>query len=194
MACANRVRPGFVVTDANAATLAEVVSHLDGLPLAIELVAARVRNMTLDAIAAEMHTLSGRSTSGTRGGPERQRTVIASIGWSYALLDDLERAVFRRLGIFNGWFDATAATAILVAADSGLDTDVVVDILGRLVDKSLLVFDDTSGDGVYRMLETVRRFAVEQCDLAGEAAGILDSYTEYWDRWLQTADLERCAG
>jgi predicted ATPase len=191
VACANRVRPGFVVTDANAAMLVEVVSHLDGLPLAIELAAARVRNMTLDAIAAGMHGSLGRSTFGTRGGPERQRTVIASIGWSYALLDELERAVFRRLGIFNGWFDATAATSILVAADSGLDTDVVVDILGRLVDKSLLVFDDTSVDGVYRMLETVRGFAVEQCDLAGEAAGLLDSYTAYWDRWLQTADLER---
>ena len=147
--------------------LAELASHLDGLPLAIELTAARLRNMTLDDIAAGVDRSFGRPAFSSGAGPERQRTVLTSIGWSYGLLDELERTVFRRLGIFNGWFDSMAAASVLAGADSELGPDVVVDIIGRLVDKSLVVFDDTEVEGVYRMLETVRRFALEQCDFAG---------------------------
>ena len=162
---AARSRSGFVLTEENAAAVSSICQRLDGIPLAIELAAARVRTLAPERIAAQLDDRFRLLTGGARTLLPRQQTLLASVAWSETLLDDAERNALRRLGVFVGGFSLEAAEAVLGAFD---DTDAyeVLDLVGRLVDKSLVALDEESGR--YRMLETIRSFALARLLDAGE--------------------------
>ncbi|MFJ5804729.1 AfsR/SARP family transcriptional regulator [Streptomyces sp. NPDC093093] len=157
-------RPGFRVEDDPAAA-AEICRRLDGMPLAIELAAARLRLLTPRQIADRLDDRFRLLTSGSRTVLPRQQTLRAVVDWSWDLLDAPERAVLRRLSVFAGGCDLAAAEAVC----AGPDADAVVDALGSLVDKSLVVAaPGPDGDMRYRLLETVAEYASERLDEAAE--------------------------
>ena len=161
---ARQARPNFAVTDANAAAVAQICQRLDGIALALELAAARVRTLPVERLAVELDHRFRVLTGGARTSLPRQRTLAASVDWSYDLLDDDEQTVLRRLGAFVGGFSLDAAET--VCADEHLDPYDVLDVLTRLVDKSLVQLDDTTGR--YRLLETVRQYVLDRATAAGE--------------------------
>ena len=154
------------------AAIANVTRRLDGVPLAIELAAARVRSMTAAEIAAALDERFRLLTGGARTAMPRQQTLQASVDWSYDLLSADERAVFRRLSVFVGGFDHAAARA--VCSVDGIEPHHVVDLVGLLVDKSLVVAEEHRGTTRYRLLETLRQYAsgrlAEDGDEARDAA------------------------
>lgn len=164
---ASRVQPGFTIANHNAAAVGEICRRLDGIPLAIEFAAARVRSMSPLEIADGLDDCFRLLAGGERGAVQRQQTLRASIDWSHALLTETEQILFRRLAPFVGGFDLAAVRA--VAAGSDLDPFSVLDQLTLLVDKSLVVADDCQGRTRYRLLETVRRYALEKLGDSGEA-------------------------
>ena len=185
---ARNAEPSFELTEANAAAVAAICSRLDGLPLAIELAAARIRVLTpqamLDRIERPLALLSGSGA----GVPERQRTLRGAIAWSHDLLSVEERALFRRLAVFAGGWAIEAAEA--VAADAG----DVVDGLDSLVDKSLVRRHDRAGELRFEMLSTIRQFAIEQ--LGGDPREETEARRRHAAHWLGFAevlapDLER---
>jgi predicted ATPase/class 3 adenylate cyclase len=164
--------PSFDLTIQNAAAVAEIVRQLDGLPLAIELAAARVKMFPPEALLPRLARGYDFLTSGARDLPDRHRTLRAAIQWSYDLLDDDEKALFRRQAVFDGGFTLEAAEAIVSAPGAELD---VVTGLGSLLDKSLLRQVRTSGaEPRFERLRTIRAFAVEKLEECGEA--------EFWRR------------
>ncbi len=198
---ARRVRPDFSVTGAAAAAVTEICRRLDGMPLAIELAAARVRALSLNEIVDSLHDRFRLLTGGARTAVRRQQTLRASVDWSHALLTEPERVLFRRLAVFLGGFDLDAAEA--VAGDAEVERYQILDQLALLVDKSLVVVDNSGGRTRYRLLETVRQYALEKLGESGEAdavrarhrdhytamAALLDAPagTDYDDRLDQTA-------
>ncbi|MFI5363357.1 MAG: ATP-binding protein [Elusimicrobiota bacterium] len=164
---ARAVKPSFAVTDENAPALAALTAQLDGLPLAIELAAAQIRMFTPEAMLAELCVACGGGGSlellsgGARNLPERQRTLRGAIAWSYDLLDEDERAAFRRLGVFSGGWDRGGAAVVL-------DKNRSQAALQSLLDKSLLRVCDEGGEPRFEMLETLREFALERLDERGE--------------------------
>ena len=154
---ARHARPDFTVTDDNAAAVGEICARLDGVPLAIELAAARVRALSLAEILDSLHDRFRLLTGGARTAVRRQQTLRASVDWSHALLTEPERVLFRRLAVFLGGFDLDAAQA--VAGGGDVERYQVLDQLTLLVDKSLVVADDSGGRTRYRLLETVRQYA-----------------------------------
>ncbi len=176
---ARRARPDFVVTDDNAAVVAEICARLDGLPLAIELAAARVRALSLTEILGSLHDRFRLLTGGARTAVRRQQTLRASVDWSHALLTEPERVLFRRLAAFMGGFDLDAAQAV---AGGGGDVQryQVLDQLSLLVDKSLVVADDSRGRTRYRLLETVRQYALEKLGESGEADSVRARHRDHY--------------
>src|SRR6202790_4904402 len=164
---ARHARPGFAVTDGNAATVDEICARLDGVPLAIELAAARVRALSLAEILDSLHDRFRLLTGGARTAVRRQQTLRASVDWSHALLTGPERVLFRRLAAFMGGFDLDGAQNVCGGGD--VERYQVLDQLALLVDKSLVVADSSSGATRYRLLETVRQYALEKLGESGEA-------------------------
>ncbi|OBJ84649.1 transcriptional regulator [Mycobacterium gordonae] len=179
---ARRARPNFVVNDGNRGLVTEICERLDGMPLAIELAAARIRTLSLKQIADSLHDRFRLLTGGARTAVRRQQTLRASVDWSHALLTEPERVLFRRLGVFAGGFDIDAALA--VGADSEIETYQLMDQLGLLVDKSLVVTVETStdtGDDLrYGLLETVRQYAQEKLGESGEADQVRTRHRDYY--------------
>jgi predicted ATPase/class 3 adenylate cyclase/DNA-binding CsgD family transcriptional regulator len=175
---ARRAQPEFAIAEDNSATVAEICRRLDGMPLAIELAAARVRALTLDEILDGLHDRFRLLTGGARRSVRRQQTLHASVDWSHALLTETERALFRRLAVFLGGFDLEAAHA--VAGDDGVERYQVLDQLSLLVDKSLLIAENVSGRTRYRFLETVRQYAMEKLGESGEAIVIGGRHRGYY--------------
>ena len=175
---ARRVRPDFSVTDANAATVTEICRRLDGMPLAIELAAARVRALSLDEIVGSLHDRFRLLTGGARTAVRRQQTLRASVDWSHALLTETERILFRRLAVFFGGFDLDAAQA--VAGDAEVERYQILDQLALLVDKSLVVAENTSGRTRYRLLETMRQYAQEKLGESGEAGAVRSRHRDHY--------------
>jgi predicted ATPase/class 3 adenylate cyclase len=159
------VRQDFEVTDANAPAIAEICWRLDGLPLAIELAAARMRLFSAEALLARLDQRLPLLTTGSRDLPARQQTLRATIEWSFALLGDAERTLFRQLGVFvGGW---SLAGAVAVGQHDELET---LDLLTALLDKSLIQQrDGPDGEPRFTMLETIREFALEQLQAHREA-------------------------
>lgn len=185
---ARRARPEFAITADNTAVVEEICRRLDGMPLAIELAAARVRALSPAQIADSLHDRFRLLTGGARTAVRRQQTLWASVDWSHALLTEPERVLFRRLAAFAGGFDLDAAQA--VGADSEVERYQLVDQLSLLVDKSLVVADDT-GDGMrYRLLETVRQYAQEKLGESGEADEVRTRHRDYYT--ATAAKLESC--
>ena len=165
---ARAVRPDFRLTDENAQVVAEITRRLDGLPLAIELAAARLRLFTPEMLLSRLDNRLSLLDRGPQDAPERHRTLRAAVQWSHDLLDQAEQTLFRRLGVFAGGWTLSAAEA--VCHDDRLGEAEVVDLLGELVAKSLVVFsfDEQQGESRYRLLETLREFALEQLQESGE--------------------------
>ena len=179
---ARRIRPDFAVTESNSATVQEICGRLDGMPLAIELAAARVRALSLDDILGSLHDRFRLLTGGARTAVRRQQTLRASVDWSHALLTEPERVLFRRLAVFLGGFDLDAAQA--VAGTSDVERYQVLDQLTLLVDKSLVVAENTSGRTRYRLLETVRQYALEKL---GESCEADDVRARHRDHYMSVA-------
>jgi predicted ATPase/class 3 adenylate cyclase len=175
---ARRVRPDFRGTGETAVTVVEICERLDGLPLAIELAAARVRALSPVEILDGLHDRFRLLTGGARTAVRRQQTLLASVDWSHALLTHPERILFRRLAVFVGGFDLDAAQ--FVCGSSDVQRYQVLDELTLLVDKSLVVADDTSGRTRYRLLETVRQFADEKLSESGEADNVRTYHRDYY--------------
>jgi predicted ATPase/class 3 adenylate cyclase/DNA-binding CsgD family transcriptional regulator len=175
---ARRARPEFVLTDDNTATVTEICRRLDGMPLAIELAAARVRALSLDEIVDSLHDRFRLLTGGARTAVRRQQTLRASVDWSHALLTEPERILFRRLAVFMGGFDLDAAQA--VAGTTEVERFQVLDQLSLLVDKSLVVAENASGHTRYRLLETVRQYALEKLGESGEAHALRGRHRDHY--------------
>ncbi len=172
------LKPGFAVTPENAPALVDICEQLDGVPLAIELAAARVKTLTPQALLSR---LSGRLqllTTGAQDAAPRQQTLRAAIDWSYNLLTEPEQNLFRRLSVFVGGFTLDGAEAVCDATtDLGGD---VLDLTASLVDKSLLQQLDLAGDDArFRMLKTIRDYAQERLESSSEAESIRRAHAAY---------------
>jgi predicted ATPase len=164
---ARAVMPSFALTDANASAVGQICQRLDGIPLAVELAAARVRSLPAQQIAARLDDRFRLLTGGSRTALPRHRTLRAAMDWSFDLLSPEEQSLFPRLAVFARSFTLEAAEA--VCAGDPVDAVDVVDLLGHLVDRSLLVPEDVAGEARYRMLETIRDYAQERLADSGEA-------------------------
>ena len=178
---ARHARQDFTVSDDNAEVLGELCRRLDGLPLAIELAAARVRALSPADILDGLHDRFRLLTGGSRTAVRRQQTLRASVDWSHALLTEPERVLFRRLSVFLGGFDLAAAQALADGAE--VERLQVLDLLSLLVDQSLVVASDSGvskGRTRYRLLETVRQYAAEKLRESGEAEAVRTRHRDYY--------------
>jgi predicted ATPase/DNA-binding CsgD family transcriptional regulator len=169
---AGRSRPGFELTDSNAPAVAGICAQLDGIPLAIELAAARARVLTATQIANGLRDQLGLLGGGARTAPPRQRTLSASIAWSYELLLPPERQVLQRLSVCAGGFTLEAAE--FIGGDSDIDARHVLGLVSQLADKSLILVGGEGTDGRFRMLESVREYAalrLTEAEADGRARG-----------------------
>jgi predicted ATPase/DNA-binding CsgD family transcriptional regulator/Tfp pilus assembly protein PilF len=167
-------RPEFTLNSRNAPSVAEVCRGLDGIPLAIELAAARVGTLSVAQISGRLEHSLKLLAIGDRTSPERQRTLRAALDWSYELLEGAERELFARLSVFARGFTLEAAEAVGAepGSESGIEEGDLLDLLGRLVDKSLVVSraDDSEGELRYRMLEPIRQYGREKLEDSDEEA------------------------
>jgi predicted ATPase len=164
---ARAVNPSFVVTDDNRVTIAEICRRLDGMPLAIELAAARVRSMSVDDITSWLDTRFRLLRSTRRGVDERHQTLHAAVQWSYDLLDEVQQTVFRRLSVFAGGFLSDAVAG--VCTEGTMDDFDAVDVLDALVARSMVVADLSHSPTRYSLLETMREFGRDLLDEEGMA-------------------------
>ena len=182
---ARAAQPAFALTDANAAAVAEVCRRLDGIPLALELAAARVRVLTPEQLAARLGDRFRLLTGGGRTALRRQQTLQATVDWSHDLLAEPERALFRRLAVFpggaTGGFPLEAAEAVGAGDGAGAPVEAadVLDLLTGLVDKSLVLAEARGAEERYRLLETLRQYAEERLLQAGEAAAVRDRHAAW---------------
>ncbi|WP_460661110.1 AfsR/SARP family transcriptional regulator [Kribbella swartbergensis] len=182
---ARAVRPDFALNDANRAAVAEICRRLDGMPLAIELAAARLRALTPSQIVDRLADRFRLLTSGSRTALPRHQTLRAVVEWSWELLDPDEQAVARRLSLFSG--GATLEAAEQVCSDDDLPSESVLGVLASLVDKSLVEAAADDRSVRYRMLETVRAYGAEQLKAAGEHERFRQAHTAYFSRLLRQA-------
>ncbi|HUQ80291.1 MAG TPA: BTAD domain-containing putative transcriptional regulator, partial [Gemmatimonadaceae bacterium] len=176
----------FALTGANAAAVAALCTRLDGLPLAIELAAARVRALTPSEILARLDDGLRVIAAANRTGIPRHRTLREAIGWSYDLLDEGERLLLQRLSVFAGEFALDAAEAI--CAGGCVASEDVLELLAALVDKSLVVVRDQVDEVRYRLLETVRQFAREQLDTGTGAAVVRVRHASFYASLIREAE------
>ncbi len=187
---AQAARSGFALTAANAAAVAEICARLDGLPLAIELAAARAGALPPAALLARLERRLPLLTGGNRDSPARLRTMRDAIGWSHDLLDEDERALFRRLAVFAGGFDL-AATEAVADPDGGLGL-AGLDGVAALTDASLLRWEEgPGGEPRYRMLETVREFGLERLAATGEAEPVRRRHAAHFLGLAERAEAEQ---
>jgi predicted ATPase/class 3 adenylate cyclase len=184
---AGDVRPGFAVNPDNAAELARLCRRLDGIPLAIELAAARVRSMSLADIESHLYQRFRLLTAGRRSALSRQQTLRGAIDWSYDLLDNPERMLLRRLAVFSGGFDLTAAET--VTSGGGLDALDVADLLDHLVDKSLVVADPSGLSSRFRLLEMIRDYAWDRLADSGETHKASRRHAQYFQAFAAKAEV-----
>lgn len=174
---ARLVQPAFTVTETNSQTVAELCVRLDGIPLAIELATARLKMMSVEQISEHLGDRFRLLTGGSRTAVERQRTLKAMMDWSYDLLSPPEQALLRRLSVFYDGFTYEAAEE--VCSGEALPRFEVLDLLGRLVEASVVIFDADVRPR-YRLLETVRQYALDKLVEAGEADEARERHAEYF--------------
>lgn len=174
------VRPGFTVDAGTLAPILRVCAALDGLPLAIELAAARLRSLSIDDVALRLGDRFRLLSRGDRTAPARHRTLRAVVEWSWGLLDDTERELALRLPVFAGTFTLDAVVGVC-----GLDPDDADELLQGLADKSLL---SAPGDGRYRLLDTIREFCAERLAESGAADALYAAHAQYYTELARTAD------
>lgn len=184
-------QPAFSLEHSNARAVARICRKLDGIPLAIELAAARMTALAVDQIAARFEDSLDLLIAGNRTADRRHRTLRATLEWSHRLLSNKERKLFARLSAFSGGWTLEAAEA--VGAGSGIGEDGVLDLLSRLVEKSLVVAEASPGDdGVlrYRMLEPVRQYGRERLEESGEEEQVRERHARYYLALAEAAEPE----
>jgi predicted ATPase len=180
------VRPGFALEAANSAAVYRLCRTLDGIPLAIELAAARVGALSVEQIAARVGDRFQLLASGDRTAPPRQQTLRAAVDWSHELLTSPEQVLLRRLAVFSGW---NLEMAEQVCADETIPARQVLDLLAALIDKSLVTLDgEVQGDTRYRLLDTIREYASDRLDASGEAEAIRLRHRDYLLRLGESFD------
>lgn len=183
---ANAVRPDFALTEGNASFVAQICHRLDGIPLAIELAAARVKVLMPEQIAVRLNDRFRLLTSGSRTALPRHQTLGAAIDWSYTLLVEQERTLFRRLGLFSGGWTLEASEAICSNGD--IEAHEFLDLLTNLVDKSLVIREGKqNGESRYRMLETIRQYAYEALIKSGEDSEFQERHLDYYVKLVESA-------
>ncbi len=187
--CARLVRPDFSLTEANRQAVVEICQRLDGLPLALELAAARVQLLPPAALLARLKSRLALLTGGPRNLPARQQTMRAALDWSYDLLDEAEKALYRRLAVFARGFSLEAAAA--VAEDGEPTTEAVVSVLeglSSLTDKSLIhQMESVDGEPRFRLLQIVREYGRERLAESGEAAAVRQRHLLWYLRLAEQA-------
>jgi non-specific serine/threonine protein kinase len=184
---ATSIVPTFSLTPKNAIAIAEICRRLDGIPLAIELAAARVRLLTPEQIASRLDDSFRLLTAGPRGALARHQTLRAMIDWSYNLLSDTERLLLQRLSVFAGGWTVEAAEAVCVDDPSeraegrvAISPSDVLDLMTELVEKSLVLVEDQTPKMRCHFLETVRQYALERLEESGEAEATRDRHGDYF--------------
>lgn len=182
------VQPNFSVTNANAPAVAQICYRLDGIPLAIELAAARIKLFSPGQIAALLDDRFRLLTGGSRTVMPRQQTLRAAIEWSYSLLSEQERILFRRLSVFVGGWTFEAAEAVCVG--DGIDAYDVLELLSHLVDKSLVITAARGEEPRYRMLETIREYAFDKLRDSDEVERIRNQHLDYFLAFAELANRQ----
>jgi predicted ATPase/DNA-binding CsgD family transcriptional regulator/Tfp pilus assembly protein PilF len=171
------VRPGFTLGTENIGAVVRLCRTLDGIPLAIELAAARVRALSVEQIAARLGDRFQLLASGDRTAPPRQQTLRATVDWSYELLTGPEQVLLRRLSVFTGW---NLDMAERICAGDEIPAPVVLDLLAALIDKSLVTLDaELDSDARYRLLDTIREYAAVRLTASGEEAAVRALHRDY---------------
>jgi predicted ATPase/class 3 adenylate cyclase len=186
------VRLSFAITPANMAAVIEIVTRLDGIPLALELAAARVKLLSAEQIAGRLSDRFRLLSGGGRTVLPRQQTLRGAIDWSYDLLEEQERALLRRLAVFAGSWTVEAAMA--VCSDARVEAEDVLDLLGRLVDKSLVVVMEGVEENRFELLETIRQYGRERLLEAGEANLIEAAHRDWCRSLVETAAAQLRGG
>ncbi len=186
---ARLVQPSFVLDETNEAAVRSIAAHLDGIPLALELAAAWMRTLSPQQVEAGLDDRFALLVRGPRGAQRRQRTLLGSIEWSHALLDETDRVVLRRLAVFAGTFGLAAAREL--GAEGTVAPAEVLPALGRLVDKSLVVADVNGVEGRYRLLETIRAFAAARLAEAREDTALRHQHLAWFLRFVEAAEHDR---
>jgi predicted ATPase/DNA-binding SARP family transcriptional activator len=185
---ATAVNPVLRVDPDAAEGIGRICRQLDGLPLALELAAARAATLPIAELAARLDHRFRLLTGGARTAEARQKTLRATVDWSHQLLTDPEKVLFRRLSVFRGGWTLAAAEA--VTADETLAADDVLDLLGELVNRSLVFADTTEPTGRFRMLETLREYAAERAVDAGETGWLAADHAHYYTAFAETGQRE----
>jgi predicted ATPase len=194
---AREANPAFALTSENAATIVELCQRLDGLPLALELAAARLALLTPSALLARLEHRLPLLSRGARDLPQRQQTLRATIAWSYDLLQAGEQQLFRRLAVFVGGFTLEAVQAVCFpgatdasSSEQGDEAGAALEQLAQLLDKSLVQAQQgMAGEPRFTMLETIREYASEQLAASGEEAAVRERHTQYFLRLSEEAEL-----
>jgi predicted ATPase/DNA-binding CsgD family transcriptional regulator len=186
---ATAVKPDFALTEQNVAAVGQVCYRLDGIPLALELAAARVTVLSVEQIVARLDDCFGLLADGGRTAMPRHKTLHATMDWGHELLSDEERALFRRLSVFAGGFTLEAVEAVCVGG--GIEGDEVLGLLSHLVDKSLVVAREEGVEARYRMLEMVRQYGQEKLDESGEEGQVRQRHARYFVRFAEEAQRKR---
>lgn len=188
--------PGFALTPDRARAVARICIHLDGIPLALELAAARAESLSIEEISSRLADRFRLLTGGSRAALPRQQTLCATLDWSHELLSEGERVVLRRLAIFPAGFDVEAALAVVPSEP--IDQDAVVELLSQLAARSLVVAEIGASRTRYRLLETTRAYALEKLAYASETETIARRHAQFVrrfferapDDWLRMSDVE----
>ena len=183
---ARAVRPGLVFGGEELLAIGRIGRALDGIPLALELAAARVASMSPREISERLEHRFALLTSGARTAEARQQTLRATVDWSYALLGEVEQKVFNRLSVFQGGWTLTACEAVV--SDDLMAPGEVLDTVGRLVERSMVVVEPGATTR-YRMLETLRQYAAEQLVASGEADDVARAHAMYFRDFAQEAEV-----
>ena len=184
---ARAVRPGFRVEPGNAGAVVRICRALDGIPLAIELAAARLRALSVQQVADRLDDRFQLLSNGSRAALPRHQTLRAIVDWSWDLLGAEERRVLRRLAVFSGGATPEAAQRVCGGAQSGAQSGDVIDVIAALVDKSLVIADEDGGVR-YRLLETVRAYAAERLAEAGEQTALRDAHAAHFVELSERAE------
>lgn len=186
---ATTAKPGFILTKDNASSLAQICSRLDGIPLAIELAAARVKVLTAEQIASRLDDRFRLLTGGSRTALPRQQTLRAMIDWSYSLLTEQEQTLFRRLAVFIGGWTLEAAESVCADVEQdGILPHDILDLLTRLVDKSLVTTEEVMGETRYHRLETIRQYSREKFFETNEVESIRNWHLNFFVRFAEQVD------
>jgi non-specific serine/threonine protein kinase len=195
---ARAVSPGFVLTTQNAGAVSQICQRLDGIPLALELAAARLKGLSVEQLAARLDQRFRLLTGGSRAALPRQQTLAAMVGWSYDLLSDPERVLFNRLSVFVGGWTLEAAEAVCGDEEisdpgpgAGTPRADVLDLLLRLVEKSLVIAEpDVDGEDRYKLLETLRQYGLEKLAASGESEAARERHATFYMAFCEQVSSE----